>query len=178
MREVQQKLRQEYRESLGAWLKTDPPVRTINSKINELEEWLYESRQYLREKYEGYCNEKDEEKKGWINWLMENEEKRQEEIKKKIRRLKFYLNKGGQNIDILKAKEFPIGELIGVNAGQVGSAREIFLCPLHNEKTPSFVWYKKSNRFKCFGCGEYGDVIDLYVKLFKTGFIEAVKKLL
>lgn len=33
------------------------------------------------------------------------------------------------------------------------------LCPFHNEKTPSFSVDRKSNIFKCFGCGETGDAI-------------------
>ena len=30
-------------------------------------------------------------------------------------------------------------------------------CPFHKEDTPSFIWNKKDNHFKCFGCGiNYG----------------------
>lgn len=38
-------------------------------------------------------------------------------------------------------------------------------CPFHSEKTPSFSVSSKKKRFKCFGCGIGGDVIDLYAKL-------------
>jgi putative DNA primase/helicase len=34
------------------------------------------------------------------------------------------------------------------------------LCPFHNERTPSFVVYPKTQRFACFGCGKKGDVVD------------------
>lgn len=37
------------------------------------------------------------------------------------------------------------------------------LCPLHKERTPSFVVHDKY--WKCFGCGESGDVIDLAARL-------------
>jgi DNA primase len=35
----------------------------------------------------------------------------------------------------------------------------------------------KLNRWKCFGCHEGGDVIDLAMKVEKISFAEAVKKL-
>lgn len=38
------------------------------------------------------------------------------------------------------------------------------ICPLHNETDPSFHIYEKNGvqRFKCFGCGASGNVVDLY----------------
>lgn len=46
------------------------------------------------------------------------------------------------------------------------------LCPLHEEKTPSFYVYAGDpsghhyDRWECFGCKRYGDVIDLYQALY------------
>ncbi len=34
------------------------------------------------------------------------------------------------------------------------------LCPFHNEKSPSFTVYPKTQRFACFGCNAKGDVVD------------------
>ena len=48
-------------------------------------------------------------------------------------------------------------------------------CPYHNEKTPSFVWNKKNNSFKCFGCGVSMDILEYYQQ--SMTFIEAVKQL-
>lgn len=48
-------------------------------------------------------------------------------------------------------------------------------CPFHNEKTASFHLYRQ--RFKCFGCGQSGDVIDLASALGGLGPLEAVKEL-
>lgn len=43
----------------------------------------------------------------------------------------------------------------GIHTNRQGVA----CCPLHNEKTPSFKVYPKTNSFYCFGCGAGGDVI-------------------
>lgn len=49
------------------------------------------------------------------------------------------------------------------------------LCPFHKEKTPSFHLYNQ--KYRCFGCGASGDVVDLTVKLLGVGPMEAVKRL-
>ncbi|AOY77525.1 DNA primase [Clostridium formicaceticum] len=49
------------------------------------------------------------------------------------------------------------------------------LCPFHNEKTPSFHVNTEKQWFKCFGCGEGGDVIGFVMKIENLDFVEAVK---
>lgn len=50
-------------------------------------------------------------------------------------------------------------------------------CPFHQEKTPSFIWNRKTGRFHCFGaCGQSYDIIDVFMKTGMT-YIEAVQKL-
>ena len=51
------------------------------------------------------------------------------------------------------------------------------LCPFHNEKTPSFTVNEGRRFFKCFGCGEYGDVISFLMKIEGMDFTEAVEVL-
>ena len=51
------------------------------------------------------------------------------------------------------------------------------LCPFHNEKTGSFHVNQKKQIYKCFGCGEGGDVINFIMKIENLDFIEAVKLL-
>ena len=53
----------------------------------------------------------------------------------------------------------------------------IGLCPFHNEKTPSFSVSPRRGIFKCFGCGEGGDVIRFVMKSESLSFYEAVQKL-
>ena len=55
------------------------------------------------------------------------------------------------------------------------SGKHLFaLCPFHQEKTPSFCCFE-GGKYKCFGCGEIGDAIDLVMKLYNKGFAESVK---
>ena len=51
------------------------------------------------------------------------------------------------------------------------------LCPFHNEKTPSFSVSQEKHIYKCFGCGEAGNVISFVMKEKNLPFIEAVKYL-
>lgn len=48
------------------------------------------------------------------------------------------------------------------------------LCPFHNEKTPSFTVTPSKQIFKCFGCGEAGNVISFVMKTKNVSFVEAV----
>lgn len=49
------------------------------------------------------------------------------------------------------------------------------LCPLHDDRTPSFWIDLESNRWGCHGCKESGDVIDLYAKLNGLKLRDAIK---
>ena len=51
------------------------------------------------------------------------------------------------------------------------------LCPFHNEKTPSFSVSPQKGIFHCFGCGEGGNSIGVYMKIENLSFYEAVKKM-
>jgi DNA primase len=51
------------------------------------------------------------------------------------------------------------------------------LCPFHQEKTPSFTVNPDRQIFKCFGCGEGGDVLHFLMAFEKLSFPEAVEML-
>lgn len=51
------------------------------------------------------------------------------------------------------------------------------LCPFHNEKTPSFIVSPELQRYKCFGCGEAGDLFNFIQKIENIDFPEALEKL-
>lgn len=49
------------------------------------------------------------------------------------------------------------------------------LCPFHNEKSPSFSVSQDKQIYKCFGCGEAGNVITFVMKNKNLPFVDAVK---
>ena len=51
------------------------------------------------------------------------------------------------------------------------------LCPFHNEATPSFVVTPSKGLFKCFGCGEGGNVIAFVSKVEGISYSQALVKL-
>jgi DNA primase len=50
-------------------------------------------------------------------------------------------------------------------------------CPFHGERTPSFHVYPEDKHFKCYGCGEHGDVFKFLQKLQGKEFPEVVRAL-
>ena len=51
------------------------------------------------------------------------------------------------------------------------------LCPFHHEKTPSFIVSPDIQRYKCFGCGESGDMFNFVQKIENLDFPETLQKL-
>ncbi len=71
-----------------------------------------------------------------------------------------------------------IVEIIGQHVQLKRSGKDFKgLCPFHQEKTPSFYVVPSKGFFKCFGCGESGDVFSFLMKHLGLGFQEAVEKL-
>ncbi|HSJ31194.1 MAG TPA: DNA primase [Longimicrobiales bacterium] len=51
------------------------------------------------------------------------------------------------------------------------------LCPFHHEKSPSFYVVPRGGFYKCFGCGESGDVFTFLMKRAGVSFQDAVREL-
>ena len=51
------------------------------------------------------------------------------------------------------------------------------LCPFHNEKTGSFVVNIRTQSYKCYGCGEWGNALDFVMKKSGLTFLEAARQL-
>jgi hypothetical protein len=78
---------------------------------------------------------------------------------------------------IQQALAVPIENLINQPLRKSGKAL-VGLCPLHNEKRPSFYIYSKTNSCWCYGCNQGGDVINFVRLLHGYSFKEAVKYLI
>ena len=72
-----------------------------------------------------------------------------------------------------------IEELVGkyTEIKHRGSRTPVALCPFHTEKTPSFVIYRDTQSYYCFGCGMGGDAINFVRNIERIDYAEAVKLL-
>lgn len=70
-----------------------------------------------------------------------------------------------------------IEELIGkyTEIKHRGSRTPVALCPFHTEKTPSFVVYRDTQSYYCFGCGAGGDAITFVKNIERLDYTEAVR---
>ena len=80
-------------------------------------------------------------------------------------------------IEQLKAS-YPIEDVIGetVKLERKG-INYIGHCPFHEDHHPSLVVNPQKQTFKCFACGEHGDVIEFIEKTEHCNFMEAVGRL-
>jgi DNA primase len=70
----------------------------------------------------------------------------------------------------------PIDQVIGEYVSLKKKGNNLFgLCPFHNEKTPSFSVSADKGIFKCFGCGESGNVINFLMKVEQLSYPEAIR---
>ncbi len=68
-----------------------------------------------------------------------------------------------------------VSDYVALKPAGVGSLKG--LCPFHDEKSPSFTVKPNDGFYKCFGCGEGGDVYKFLQQLESISFYEAVEKL-
>ena len=79
------------------------------------------------------------------------------------------------NIEVIK-EQCLCKDYMPTPAAYESNGRTKYLCPFHDEKTPSFIIDAK-NKYHCFGCGKHGDVISLVMHLFNETFVETCKRL-
>ncbi|ABS33731.1 DNA primase [Clostridium botulinum] len=76
-------------------------------------------------------------------------------------------------------KVIELNDIVDVISGDIklkNSGRNYFgLCPFHHEKTPSFSVSQDKQIYKCFGCGEAGNVVTYVMKTKNVAFPEAIK---
>src|SRR3546814_19092627 len=70
----------------------------------------------------------------------------------------------------------PLVETIGLQVKLIRRGRVfVWLCPFHNEKTPSFSVSSDKDFFHCFGCGAHGDVIELTMRRSGIAFRDTLR---
>ena len=74
----------------------------------------------------------------------------------------------------IKAQD--VAQRMGFPVVQRGS-RSWILCPFHQEKSPSLLFYP-DGKWRCFGCNEHGDAVAFYAKARNTTPYQAAKELL
>ena len=67
-----------------------------------------------------------------------------------------------------------VGQYVTLKRGGADSLKG--LCPFHDEKSPSFSVRPNVGMFKCFGCGESGDVYKFLQQIDLMTFTESVEK--
>lgn len=72
-----------------------------------------------------------------------------------------------------------IEELIGkyTEIKHRGSRTPVALCPFHTERTPSFVIYRDTQSYYCFGCGAGGDAITFVKNIERLDYTDSVRYL-
>jgi len=79
-----------------------------------------------------------------------------------------------ERLKSLVAIEDLIGRYVPLRrSGENYSAR----CPFHEDRTPSFVVFPRTQSFYCFGCREHGDVVSFLMRKENLSFPEALKVL-
>ncbi len=79
--------------------------------------------------------------------------------------------------DIDELKKIPIEKLMG-RPDKISSQNVIFYkCPFHNENSASMAVFREKNNFKCFGCGQYGSVVDIVMQKQNLSFRQALNYL-
>ena len=58
---------------------------------------------------------------------------------------------------------------------RIKAGRMWLLCPFHQDKNPSLA--NKGQRWKCFGCGAWGDGVDFVAKLYELPLIQAAEQI-
>lgn len=86
-------------------------------------------------------------------------------------------NTAKKSFDIDSIKQYPIENLMPYSPKITKGRILYYLCPLHNEKTPSFTVYRDQNTFHCYGCGAGSSNIDLVMHMEKIDFYSSCKEI-
>ncbi|NTU69210.1 hypothetical protein HGB13_00030 [bacterium] len=153
-------------------------VNNCQKRYRALKKKEYEERETIYLSSRVYWSDRLRRADGWqrgycLHYLRENEA----ELERIKNRLRFYSmpKQDLKMIDIKAVKEVPLDRIFEIN-----NAGFFIHNPLREERSPSnsLHWNKKTNKWNDYGTGEYGDGIDLIMKINKCGLNEACKIIL
>lgn len=98
-------------------------------------------------------------------------------LAQEINSLEFLLSHNKSGASLEQIKEISIGTVINIKPDRDEKNKAVYKCLFHNEKTASMTWFKKDNRYHCFGCGAHGSVIDIYAHIHNLSIKDAIKEL-
>lgn len=188
-----QELEQKWRKSMPRFAEKElleifPEAKSIvEEKIRELEEIKSIQLEAVKRrlaivKY----NESDDFSKWFFReWIKIDSGQKLVQTENQIARLKRVISTSQNytpenwitDMQIQRALEVPIESLIDQPLRKSGKTL-VGLCPLHNEKHPSFYIYLETNSCWCFGCNQGGNSINFVRLLQGFGFPEAVRYLI
>lgn len=79
------------------------------------------------------------------------------------------------NAELIKSKVDIVGVVSSYIEIKKSGSNYKGLCPFHSEKGASFMVNQNLQIYKCFGCGEAGDVINFVEKIEGVDFKGAIK---
>jgi len=188
------RLRREHEDSLidYSWnqlMEIFPQAKSVAKKY--LQEEIQKCQQDLREadRIENECHDiiyrKSSKENEWFWWNIAHglfldplRKGKEETIKRNVFRLSMLKTPtktvlgGVTDRDIEVARIYPINQFIKFN--KYGKGRCIWC---QDKDGDDMHYYRKENKVYCYGCQKGGDAIDVYMTLFNTSFIDAVKKL-
>ena len=163
--------RHEILKNISYWSEPER-IECLEYKVGELEEDIA----FIYKRYERMTQQdKSILYKRFILLLVDlpKREKLLKGLKMSLRLLKYPEIVKGNGVSpemIAQARDYPLSEIVEVNS------RGFAHCVNHfPDRHPSM--YCKKNFAHCYVCSYSGDVIDVFMKLHKVNFIEAVKKL-
>ena len=174
------------------WIKNQKKLAKENSSLPFQKKWLKtlleeraDDEELYKQKYFEWCRQKTTDPethkyimKTYIDLMLKKNDNKIKKVRRTIAKLETqlpgYVPPINQltNTDFDRARSVSLHDLLGVKPG-----RALLRCPFHNERTGSFKIFA-DNKYRCFGCGEYGDVIDFVQKIHQMNFLEAVRFLL
>jgi len=155
--------------------------KMLREKIQEMEDNIHF---FKAERFKTFTRRANADKKDVFLYdlMIEDIDEMIKDFEGHAKRFNYYLLRvkgktptGSFNLEQIKA--VPICDIMPTKAKRGGGDRQMFNCPLHEDRTPSFCWYKKNNTWHCFSCGEGSSVIDLYMLLNNCDFKTAAKAL-